>query len=65
MYNQLHLVYERDPASIQDTASIIELTANTPINYMTPASIWAGAHNEKERLMLNTAREPTFRKKST
>ena len=25
----------------------------------------AGAHNEKERLTLNTAREPTFRQKST
>ena len=40
----LHLVYECDPASIQDPASIIGLTANTPIYYMTPASIWGNTH---------------------
>ena len=28
-------------------------------------SVEAGAHNEKERRTLNTAREPTFRQKST
>ena len=52
--NNLHTIKQR-----------VRLVTRSPSDKAKLLFVLSGAHNEKERTTLNTAREPTFHQKST